>query len=147
MKGGALDELLNNDRRYDRAAYGFVMDALAFTVQQLDERRHVTGRELLFGIRDLALDCWGPMARHVLASWGVHTTDDFGEIVFNLVEAGLMSKTEDDTLDEFRGVYDFDKVFDKSALPELDEHGHIRRKLPDFYPQSGPFFPEKDGQA
>ncbi|MFW6158672.1 MAG: Minf_1886 family protein [Planctomycetota bacterium] len=136
MKGGALEELLKKDHRYQRAAYGFVMDSLAYTVRRAGERRHVTGRELLFGIRDFALDCWGPMARHVLNAWGVHATDDFGEIVFNLVDIGLMSKTDEDRKDEFRDVYGFVEAFDQASLPELDEHGHVRRRLPGFTPQS-----------
>jgi len=127
---GALDELLERDPRYPAEAYAFVMEALSHTVNRVGERRHVTGRELLGGVRELALDSWGLMARHVLRSWGITRTDDFGEIVFNLVGAGLLSKTEEDRKQDFHAVYGFVEAFDKSYSLDLDEHGQARRKLP-----------------
>jgi len=147
MQGNsALDELLKRDPRYAPEAYEFVMDTLAYTVKKIGERRHVTGRELLFGIRDFALDCWGLMARHVLNSWGIRSTDDFGEIVFNMVNAGLLSKTETDRKEDFSNVYGFVEAFDESYSPDLDENGHVRRKLPHLGPGGKatwiPFFGE-----
>ena len=130
----ALDDLQKQDPRYSAEAYEFVMNALAYTVRAAGERRHVTGQELLFGMRDLALDCWGLMARHVLAAWGVRATEDFGEIVFNLVHAGLLSKTEEDSPNDFRNVFTFVEAFDEAYAPELDENGHVRRKQPDPSP-------------
>lgn len=136
MQGSsAMDELMKREPRYSADAYGFVMDALAYTVKQIGERRHITGHELLYGIRDLALDSWGLMARKVLNSWGVRTTDDFGEIVFNMVSAGLLSKTEQDDKNDFKSVYGFVEAFDKSYSFELDEHGRVRRKVSQAPPE------------
>ena len=72
-----------------------------------DASRHITGRDLCNGLRDEAWDRWGLLARTVLARWNVATTLDFGRIVFALVEHGLLQKTDDDALDDFRGVFDF----------------------------------------
>jgi len=74
--------------------------------------RHVTGRELLEGIRAYATESFGFLARTVLAEWGVSRTQDFGDIVFNLVEAGLLSRTEKDTKSDFADVYDFAEAFE-----------------------------------
>lgn len=113
-------KVLARDARYDVNAYRFVFEALAYT-QRLYERdpesrepgrRHVTGQELLEGIRDCAAAQFGPLAPVVFRSWGVMRTEDFGEIVFNLVEAGLMGKTETDTRKDFANGYDFDEAFD-----------------------------------
>ncbi|HTW91057.1 MAG TPA: Minf_1886 family protein [bacterium] len=109
-----LDVIIAKDPRYKPEAYAFVHDALGHTCSKLEQRRHVTGRELLDGIKDLALTYYGPMAKAVLNSWGVRTTDDFGAIVFNLVDAGLLSKTEQDHVEDFHDVYDFDEAFVRS---------------------------------
>jgi uncharacterized repeat protein (TIGR04138 family) len=106
-----LDQVLAKDHRYKPEAYVFVHDALGHTWARLDQRRHITGKELLDGIKDLALKRYGPMALAVLNSWGVRTTDDIGAIVFNLVDAGILSKTEEDRIDDFHAVYDFGEVF------------------------------------
>jgi uncharacterized repeat protein (TIGR04138 family) len=119
-----LDALLAKDPRFKPEAYVFVHDALGHTWSRLDVHRHVTGRELLDGIKDLALQRYGPMARAVLNSWGVHTTDDIGAIVFNMVNADLLSKTDEDRIDDFHAVYDFDDVFVRSydiPSPETPE--------------------------
>jgi uncharacterized repeat protein (TIGR04138 family) len=106
-----LRPIVEKDPRYKAEAYAFVHDALGYTWQRLDQRRHITGRELLEGIRHLALERYGRMAKAVFNSWGVRTTDDFGAIVFNLVDAGLLSKTEEDHIEDFHDVYDFDEAF------------------------------------
>jgi uncharacterized repeat protein (TIGR04138 family) len=106
-----LPQIIASDPRYKAEAYVFVHDALGHTWVRLDERRHVTGKELLAGIKDLALERYGRMARAVLNSWGVKTTDDIGAIVFNLVDAGLLSKTDEDRIEDFHSVYDFDEAF------------------------------------
>ena len=116
--------------RYSPEAYQFVMEALSCTVKQIGERRHLTGRELLNGIREFALDSWGLMARPVLNSWGVNSTDDFGDIVFSLIDAGLLAKTDQDKKEDFKQVYGFVEAFDKSYSPQLDKKGRIRRKMP-----------------
>lgn len=103
--------LARTDPRYAFHAYCFLFEALEHTVRKLGERRHVSGRELLTGIRDLALLQFGGLARMVLEGWGIRRTEDFGEMVFHLVDAGLMGKTESDTKEDFRDVYDFDAAF------------------------------------
>ena len=107
-----LEKILKGDKRYRREAYLFVREALDFTQKiaaqnNKDEVRHVTGQELLDGIRQFALQQFGPMAMLVLNEWGVTKCEDFGEIVFNMVESGILAKTDKDTREDFRGGYDF----------------------------------------
>ena len=109
-----IENVLARDPRYRVEAYLFVHDAIEFTQARFTPRRHVTGRELLDGIRELALERYGRMAKAVLNSWGVRTTDDFGAVVFNLVDSGLMSRTEEDRIEDFHSVYDFDEAFVQS---------------------------------
>ncbi len=120
-----VDLICKEDVRYDRKAYLFVRQGLDQTVKNLrksDPARaqrspHVTGRELLEGLRSFALDQFGPLARTVLESWGVHRCADFGEIVFNLIEYRVFSKTESDRREDFADVYDFDEAFVKPFKP------------------------------
>jgi uncharacterized repeat protein (TIGR04138 family) len=121
-----LEEMVRRDPRYAYEAYEFVFAALAHTQKLLGRvpgpsaeesgeeeeviAHHVSGRELLDGIRDLALREFGLMARTVFRMWGINRTGDFGEIVFNLIEANLMSKTDEDCRADFVGVYDLDQV-------------------------------------
>jgi uncharacterized repeat protein (TIGR04138 family) len=118
-----LVEVLKNDPRYAYEAYDFVFHAIQHTQRLIgragpregevaDKRHHVTGQELLEGIRHLALLEFGALAKTVLAVWGIHKTDDWGNIVFNLIDHELMSKTPDDTRDSFHDVYDFATAFD-----------------------------------
>jgi uncharacterized repeat protein (TIGR04138 family) len=113
-----IEELAERDGRYRRSAYLFVYDALQHTVEKLGkaakprEQRHVAGRELLYGISEYALDQFGPLARTVLEHWGIVATRDFGEIVFSLVDNGMMSKTEDDCIEDFIDVFDFAEELD-----------------------------------
>ena len=104
-----LQAILGKDPRYAIEAYVFVFEALPVAQELAGVERHVTGRQLLDGILELARRRYGRLAKAVFTSWGVKTTDDFGAVVFNLVDAGLMSKTEDDTIEEFRAVYSFDQ--------------------------------------
>ena len=76
------------------------------------EQRHVSGGELLRGISNYALSQFGPLTHEVFKRWGINETRDFGEIVFQLVNANLMSKTEDDNIDDFTDVYDFAEELD-----------------------------------
>lgn len=99
-------------------AFEFVRQGLSHTVQTLhgdisgdDDSRNVTGQQLCLGLRDYAIKQYGLLARTVLARWGVTRTDDFGRIVFAMVELGLMRKTDDDRMEDFRGVYDFEEAF------------------------------------
>lgn len=106
-----IDRLAEGDGRYRRDAYLFVLAAVEFVVGRLPERRHVSGRELLEGIRELALSRYGLMTKTVLEHWGIRRTEDFGEMVFRLVGAQLLSKTEEDSMRDFEGAYDFDEAF------------------------------------
>jgi uncharacterized repeat protein (TIGR04138 family) len=100
-----IDRIVEADGRYRREAYLFVLSAVEFVVGRLPARRHVSGRELLEGIRELGLARFGLMTKTVFEHWGVRRTEDFGEIVFRLVEAGLLSKTPEDSIRDFEGVF------------------------------------------
>jgi uncharacterized repeat protein (TIGR04138 family) len=117
-----LEQILAKDPRYKRDGYLFVRDALDFTqktaARENREGFHVTGQELLSGIRDYTLAQFGPMAITVLEEWGITRCEDFGEIVFNVVEAGLFSKTDKDSREDFKDGYDFDDAFRKPFLPK-----------------------------
>ena len=107
----AFLDLSEKHGRFPVNAYRFTYDAVEFTVQRLGEIRHVSGRELLVGIRDLARERFGPMAKTVFEQWGVTRTEDFGEIVFQLVEQGLLGKTDRDSRSDFSSGFDFDDAF------------------------------------
>lgn len=114
----ALDRVLDKDPRYSREAYLFVQRALSFyrlRHAQGEETGHVKGPELLIGVRGLALEEFGPMARSVLASWGIRRGEDVGETVYNMIRVGLMSKTEDDRKEDFAGVMDFEDSLDSES--------------------------------
>jgi len=105
--------ITRKDTRYKEEAYSFVVAALEETIDGLAEARHVTGGELLEGIRRYAMEQFGPMAKEVFNFWGIFTTEDFGHIVFNLVDAGLLSTSESDSLQDFARGYDFRKIFEE----------------------------------
>jgi uncharacterized repeat protein (TIGR04138 family) len=107
------DRIRMRESRFDQRAYLFVLAALEYCQQRLTERRHITGRELALACRDLALEHYGVLARHVLEHWGVRSTADLGDIVFTLVELELLMSQPTDTREEFIGVYDFDQAFDR----------------------------------
>ena len=106
-----IEEIIEKGQRYKADAYEFLMQALWFTQKKLKRKDHVSGRELLEGIREFSIEQYGPMAKTVLAHWGITTTEDFGEIVFKMVENGLMKKTQEDSKDDFKDVYDFKEAF------------------------------------
>jgi len=108
-----LDEVLARDTRYARDAYIFVSEALGFTVQKIGRKGHVSGRELCEGMAQFALQQFGRLARTVLESWGIRRSEDIGEIVFSMVEAGLLRKTEDDRREDFAGVLDLREALDR----------------------------------
>ena len=102
-----IELLLTRDPRYRREAYLFVREALDYTQKTIVQSgqeglRHVTGQELLAGIRSCAVEAFGPMALMVLEDWGVRRCEDFGEIVFNMIECGLLSKTDKDSREDFK---------------------------------------------
>ena len=112
-----LRQVALKDGRYPVEAYRFIFEALGYSLQQAGRSGgHVTGRELAEGIRGKALAEFGGLARVVFETWGIRRTEDFGEIVFNLVESGLMGKTDTDSKEDFNGVYDF-----REAFPTIDE--------------------------
>lgn len=108
-----LDQLRERYPRYHETAYLFILSGLHYTIERMGESRHVTGRELTEGCRDLALDRYGPMARSVLEYWGIRSTRDLGELVFALVECGILVKQENDDLRDFEEVYDFCDAFER----------------------------------
>jgi uncharacterized repeat protein (TIGR04138 family) len=122
MNGIVLDDqimerLRERNPRFHDAAYLFVLSALHFVIERLTEPRHISGRELTEGVRDLALERFGPMARTVLEHWGIHATADVGHIVFALVETGILIKQDEDTLQDFEQVFDFDEAFGAESPP------------------------------
>ena len=120
--GEKLDHIVQQDRRYDREAYLFLRDALDFTIKPrkktMEGTDHVTGQQLLEGIRQFALKQFGPMAPTVLGYWGVQRCEDFGEMVFNFIREGVFGKTETDSPDHFKGGYTFHDAFVAPFLPE-----------------------------
>lgn len=116
-----LKEIIKKDPRYSLQAYQFVFEALDYTTNMLgknqhqttDADRHVTGKQLMEGIRKYALKQFGFMSLTVFELWGIQQDTDFGNIVFNLVESGLMGKTETDSPDDFKNSYDFKKAFEE----------------------------------
>jgi uncharacterized repeat protein (TIGR04138 family) len=117
--------ICKEDPRFDRRAYDFVRLGLDHTVKELRKKdttraersRHVSGPELLEGLRAYALDQYGPLAKTVLHSWGVRRCRDFGDIVFNLIEYNVFSKTENDRREDFSDIFDFDEAFVKPFQP------------------------------
>ena len=115
--GDPVTRILRRDPRYEREAYDFVQDALRRKISAIGEVRHLSARELLESIREFAIESFGPLARTVFTHWGVRTTDDFGQVVFNLIDEEDMGKTDDDHIEDFAAVYDFADVFPDDAGP------------------------------
>lgn len=121
-----IQSVRRRDRRFSRNAYYFVLDALDFTMSNLGreklsgEDRHVGGRELLAGIKDYAAEQFGPMAQLVFERWGVRAPADFGEIVFNLIDAELLSRRPTDSRLDFVEGFDFREVFAEKYRQSLD---------------------------
>ena len=117
--------ICKEDTRFDRKAYNFVRLALDHTVKELKKKhpertgksQHVSGAELLLGIRAHALEQFGPLTKTVLNSWGITRCTDFGDIVFNLIEYNVFSKTDSDRREDFADIYDFDEAFVKPFTP------------------------------
>ena len=128
----ALAEVVRRDPRYTYEAYEFVFAALGHTQRLLKRvpregegeagpQHHVTGPELLDGIRDLALREFGLMARTVFRLWGINKTDDFGEIVFKLIKATRLSKSDRDEPEDFHDVFDLEKALTEGFELSLGE--------------------------
>ena len=108
-----MDRIRMREPRFDERAYVFILAALEYSQQRLEERRHITGRELALACRDLALERFGVMARLVLEHWGLRTSADIGDVVFTLVDLGLLMSQPTDSREEFIGVFDFDQAFER----------------------------------
>jgi uncharacterized repeat protein (TIGR04138 family) len=117
--------ICKEDSRFDRKAYHFVRQALDHTVKEVKRKQpertgksqHVSGAELLEGIRAYALEQYGPLTKTVLTNWGIRRCPDFGDIVFNLIEYNVFSKTENDRREDFADLYNFDEAFVKPFQP------------------------------
>ena len=130
-----LESVVDSDPRYQRDGYIFLRDALDFTTKQQKKTkgvsvRHVTGPELLGGVRQYALKEFGPMVMTVFDSWGIRSCEDVGHMVFNLIGAGVFGKTEQDSIEDFKNVYDFEEAFVKPFAPAKPEAVKPPAQLP-----------------
>jgi uncharacterized repeat protein (TIGR04138 family) len=114
-----ISNIYTKDPRYYPEAYEFIMEALSFSQKRFNKSKHVSGVELLTGIKSLLLKKFGPMTMTVLNHWGIKATDDFGNIVFNLVESKVLAKDDQDHYDSFKNAYDFEEVFNKGYRKAL----------------------------
>ncbi len=126
-----LRNIVTRDPRYALEAYIFVLEALHHTRRKFHAPGHVTGQQLLDGIKDLALKRYGAMAKMVFEHWGITQTIDFGNIVINMVNEKVLSKTDEDKLEDFADIYDFYDVFVKDYQPKFD-HKQKRRRTKKF---------------
>ncbi len=123
-------------------AYAFLREGLHFTVQTVhgetvstsgsigpnqsitikvpvdptDERRHVSGQQLCLGLRDMALQRYGLLAKTVLERWGIRRTEDFGVLVYSMIDRGELRNSPNDRFEDFQGVFDFDEAFGQLAM-------------------------------
>ena len=116
----AVERILAADGRYAADAYAFVMDGLDHTVRALDERRHVSGAELLTGLCRFARERYGMMAYDVIRAWGIRSGSDVGEIVFQLIDAGILSRRDEDAREDFDSPLDFKQVLEDSYFESGD---------------------------
>ncbi len=117
-----VEQICEKDLRFSSDAYHFVQEGLNHTLKSLKRggqhaHRHVSGQELLHGLREFALKEYGPMSKAVLNEWGIKTTDDIGQIVFNLVNASVLGKNDTDSPSDFKNVFSFDDAFVKPFVP------------------------------
>lgn len=119
-----LNKMVADNPRYHRDAYLFLREALEFTQKAIgksnrNQVRHITGQELLNGIREYALAVFGPMSTTVLEEWGVRSCEDFGNMVFLMVENNLLRKTDQDSPDDFKKGYSFEEAFRQPFRPTV----------------------------
>jgi uncharacterized repeat protein (TIGR04138 family) len=124
-----MDRLRLIEPRFHEHAYLFVLAALEFSQTKLPERRHITGRELATSCRDLALDRYGVMARMVLDHWSIRSTRDIGDVVFALVDLGLLISQPTDSKEDFLNIFDFDQAFEQEYPWMKEESGERRAEL------------------
>ena len=118
-----IKEIHASDPRYGKGAYYFIREALDHTLKKLKKdqsknKGHVSGTQLLDGIRDYALDRFGPMTLTLMEHWNIQKCRDFGDIVFNLVDFGILGRTENDSLEDFEGGYSFEEAFELPFQPK-----------------------------
>jgi uncharacterized repeat protein (TIGR04138 family) len=111
---GILDRLKERNPRFQEKAYLFILSSLHHVIENLDQPRHITGAELAEGVRSLAIEQFGLLARTVLEHWGIHSTEHVGEVVFALVGAGILITQDDDRPEDFVGLFDFEDAFDRN---------------------------------
>lgn len=121
-----IEEIAQDDGRYDGRALKFVFEGLAVTVEKIrqqpdseDMPRHISGQELAWGLAEVAQKRWGRLAAMVLSSWNVNTSRDFGEIVYLMIDQGWMTSQDTDTIEDFNDVFDFTEVFEKKYTIEI----------------------------
>ena len=123
----AMEDVIRADGRYPMEAYGFLHEGLSAAVQEAHGedialgQRHVTGKQICMALRKLAMERWGMLAATVLARWNIHATIDFGNMVYLLIENDFMRKTEEDSLEDFRDVYDLETALAGTDDFELKE--------------------------
>ena len=131
-----IADVLRRDRRYAYPAYLFIFEALEYTQDQISRResphqaRHVTGPELLRGVTELAQRDFGLLASAVFRVWGIQVTDDVGEIVFNLIEGGLLSKNDRDDRADFHDVFDLEEALREGYEIRCDDQSTSRKREP-----------------
>lgn len=113
FRDGIMDQIRLREPRYHERAFLFVLSALEYSQTRLTERRHITGAELVHACRELALERFGVLARLVLEHWGIRSTEDIGDVVFAMVESGLLISQPNDSRDDFAAVFDFDTAFER----------------------------------
>jgi uncharacterized repeat protein (TIGR04138 family) len=116
-----IQAITRKDKRYDQEAYTFIYEALDHARKQLAEPRHMSGHELLESIKTVAIYKFGPFTKLVLNTWGIHKTEDWGNVVFNMVNNDLLSKTDQDVIEDFQNGYDFDAVFSFEKTVDLSK--------------------------
>jgi uncharacterized repeat protein (TIGR04138 family) len=116
-----VEKIITDDPRFAEEAYEFISDAVIYTTRKIEKKdntkRHISGQELLEGIKDFAISQFGPLTQDVLESWGITDTISIGHIVFNMVDHKLLGSTEDDSIDDFKNGFDFTSAFTSPFLP------------------------------
>ena len=121
----AVDEIRERDGRFGPEAYVFVMDVLEYTIRGLEERRHISAVEMLDGMRRFAHERYGVMSRTVLENWGILTTGDIGDIVFQLLDAGVLSRQDGDSRDHFDDVFDLHLALERDYFGDASSSGDV----------------------
>ncbi|MDD5115898.1 MAG: hypothetical protein PHW98_02390 [Candidatus Omnitrophica bacterium] len=115
-----VEDICRSDKRYKPDAYEFVLQGLNFTQERLKKRSHISGKELAVGLRDYAVERYGGLAQTVLSYWGISSTGDYGQIVYNMIGRKLLAKSDEDRLSDFESVYDFDEAFANVLSETID---------------------------